>query len=252
MSVLGQIISTTFASTASPPTYDPYYANVSLLLHADGTNGSTSFPDNSPTPKTVTANGNAAVSTTQWKFGGASAYFDGNGDYLDIAANQDFNFGTGDFTVEFWLYSSSAPTQSPYRRIIAHPSSTNAPNTFQIWQAGDNSPGPVVDSVGLALPDGAGTLVSTNTAVTPLGWCHIAFTRQSGTTRCFLNGVLKQSADDTTSYTLGQTQGFRIASRGDLNANSFYNGYIDDLRITKGVARYTANFTPPTQTFPDQ
>ncbi len=228
---------------------DPNYNSVSLLLHFDGANGSTTFTDNSPTPKTVTANGNAAISTTQSKFGGASVYLDGNGDYLDVAASSDFNFGTGDFTVEFWFYSSSAATQSPYRRIIAHPSSTNTAGTFQIWQAGDSSPGPVTDSIGLGASDGSATIVSTNTAVTPLGWCHIAFARQSGTVRCFLDGTLKQSVSDNTSYTLGGTEGLRLGSRGDLA--TYAHGYIDDLRITKGVARYTASFTAPTSPFPN-
>jgi hypothetical protein len=68
----------------------------------DGANASTSFIDNSPTPKTVVANGNIQISTAQSKFGGASAYFDGSGDFLQIANNQDFNMGSGDFTIEFW------------------------------------------------------------------------------------------------------------------------------------------------------
>jgi len=85
---------------------DTYYSNVSLLLHCDGSNGSTTFTDNSPSPKTVTANGNASVSTAQSKFGGASAVFDGTGDYLSLDGSSGFAFGTGDFTIEFWLSPS--------------------------------------------------------------------------------------------------------------------------------------------------
>jgi hypothetical protein len=78
---------------------DPNYASVSLLLHMDGTNGSTVFTDLSPVPKVVTRFGDAQISTAQSKFGGSSAYFDGTGDYLTVASSADFGFGTGDFTI---------------------------------------------------------------------------------------------------------------------------------------------------------
>ena len=80
---------------------DPYYNHVALLIHGNGTNGSTVITDQKG--KTVTANGNAQISTAQSKFGGASAYFDGTGDYLSVASSADFGFGTGDFTIECWV-----------------------------------------------------------------------------------------------------------------------------------------------------
>ena len=79
--------------------YDPHYANVSLLLHGDGADNGTVFTDNSHSPKTVTAYGNAKTSTAQSKFGGSSIFFDGNGDYLVSPSNSAFQFGTGDFTI---------------------------------------------------------------------------------------------------------------------------------------------------------
>jgi len=82
---------------------DPNFADVSLLLHMDGSNGSTTFTDSSSNGLTVTANGNAQISTTQSKFGGSSAYFDGNGDYLTASHASNFNFGSGDFTAEVWF-----------------------------------------------------------------------------------------------------------------------------------------------------
>jgi hypothetical protein len=82
-------------SAAIPP-------EVKLLLHCDGSDGSTSFPDSSNSAHTVTANGNAQVDTAQYKFGGASALFDGTGDYLSLADNTDWDFGLSSFTIDFW------------------------------------------------------------------------------------------------------------------------------------------------------
>jgi len=87
---------------------DPYYNNVSLLLHGDGANGSTTIVDSSTSPKTVTAVGNAQISTAQSKFGGASLAFDGAGDYLTIPDDSSFDFGFNDFTIEGWIYTQKA------------------------------------------------------------------------------------------------------------------------------------------------
>jgi hypothetical protein len=230
---------------------DPSFSSVSLLLHMNGSNGSTTFTDSSSNGLAVTAAGNAAISTAQSRFGGASGAFDGNGDYLNLSSNAAFNYGTGDFTVEFWYRSSAAPSLSPFRRILAHPSSDNAVNTFQIWHAGTTAFGATIDAVELAAPDGTAIVCGVQAAVSDSAWHHIAFARQAGTTRAFLDGVLKQSAADANNYSRGGTEGVRVGSRGDLAASTFVNGFIDELRITKGIARYTASFAPPTAQFPD-
>jgi hypothetical protein len=87
---------------------DPNFADVSLLLHGDGTNGSTTITDNSPSPKTVTAFNSAAISTDQSRFGGSSLFFPGGSitgtsHRLESASNANFQFGSGDFTIELWL-----------------------------------------------------------------------------------------------------------------------------------------------------
>ena len=93
-----------YSFAATDPNTDPNFANVSLLLHGNDTNGSTTITDSSPSPKTVTAVGNAQISTAQSKFGGASIAFDGNGDWCQIANNVAFKFGSGNFTIEYWFY----------------------------------------------------------------------------------------------------------------------------------------------------
>ena len=243
MSVIGQIISTTFASAASPPTYDPYYANVSLLLHADGTNGSTSFPDNSPNPKTVTANGNAAVSTTQWKFGGASAYFSTVSDSLTVPKSSEFlPLANQDFTFEAWVYVTSTPGGASAQIMGIHQYGTSAD-----WILDINSS----MQLGLYLNSISTRFANTTNIISLNTWTHVAASRSgtgSDNLKIFVNGV---GQSFSTNASLSENGPSNLSIGTDTNGQSRYYGYIDDLRITKGVGRYTANFTPPTAPFPN-
>jgi len=225
---------------------DPYFSNVSLLLHGDGTNGSTTIVDSSPSPKTVTAFGNAQISTAQSKFGGASIAFDGNGDYLSAGSNSSFAFETGDFTIESWLYRPSS-NQQDFSGIVQTVSSLGAPASTLNWQFGFggsifSSANKLTFFIGVASDF---TLQSPNTLPTQ-AWVHVAVTRQGNLVRLFEAGQIVDSG--TTTFNLSESALWVGVNRG---GNSFFNGYIDDLRITKGVARYTSNFTPPTAPFPD-
>jgi hypothetical protein len=212
---------------------DPFIGSVSLLLHGDGTNGSTTIVDSSPTPKTVTAVGDAQISTAQSKFGGASIAFDGTGDYLTVPSNLGFAFGTQDFTVEAWVYFGNLTSFSS----IA--SSRDGANTLTGWTIGLNSSeAPYFYTSGFNIQ---GSALSQNT------WHHIAVTRSGTSLKMFANGTQAGStATDSRDYT---NQTFAVGAT--IDGNQVFNGYIDDLRITKGIARYTANFTPPTAPFPD-
>jgi hypothetical protein len=210
--------------------------NVSLLLHGDGANGSTTITDSSPTPKTVTAVGNAQISTAQSKFGGASIAFDGTGDYVAIAeASNSFTFGTGNFTIEFWFYPSNLSGVA----IIAD--WRNAPSGGQyVTLYRDGSTLYFFEAT---------NRITAAAALTNGVFQHIALCKGSNSTRLFVNGTQVGSTyADTTNYIAPQSGSIYIG--GLLSAFSTA-GYIDDLRITKGVARYTANFTPPTAPFPD-
>jgi hypothetical protein len=216
---------------------DPDFANVSLLLHGDGTNGSITITDSSPTPKTVTAVGNAQISTTQSKFGGASIAFDGTGDYLTVAeASSSFTFATDNFTIELWLY----------------PSNLNSLTIILDWRnaIGPQGDRPTIYRNGSNLVFFAGSdLITGASALTNQVFQHIALTKSSGSTRLFVNGTQVGSTySDSKNYIAPQSGSIYIG--GLLNAFSTA-GYIDDLRITKGVARYTSNFTPPAAQFPD-
>jgi hypothetical protein len=229
------------------PSYAPVdeeFGNVSLLLHGDGTNGSTTIVDSSSSPKAVTPFGDAQISTAQSKFGGSSIAFDGTGDYLTIPPSAEFEFGTDPFTVEFWIY----PTTSTTNRAVLATADNGNFTTGGIDILGISSNlyfyfG--TNSIAVSLP-------TLNT------WNHYAFVGVSPTdTRVYRNGTLEGTSGASRNITYTGQNELVVGARhggggpGVGPIQNFFDGYIDDLRITKGVARYTSNFTPPTAPFPD-
>jgi hypothetical protein len=220
-------------TTASSTPADPYYGYTSLLLHMDGANASTAFVDSGPNALTVTAAGNAQVSTTQSKYGGASGYYDGSTGYLSLTGNSSFQFGTGDFTIEAWVYiSANAANQQTF--LDTRGSATATPFTFGIYQSK------------LAFYDG--TMRQSSATITTGQWYHFAACRSNGNLQLFINGISYYSASNTTNFTTGANSIY--IGRGFDSAAYYTNGYIDDLRITK-YARYQSSFTPPTAALPE-
>ena len=244
---LGTSAYSTASTTVTPVTGDPLFSSVSLLLHMDGT-GST-FTDSSQTPKAITAIGNTTQSTAQSKFGGSSAYFDGNGARLTTSASEAFYFANGDYTVEAWLYITSLNT-SGGGNFFSQSANLNNNNNRQYAFA--------VNSTGLKVywtTDGANDTDLTFSATPPTNeWFHVAFARQSGVLRAYINGVQVGSSQSHTATYFNSTANVCVGSFGGYAVDGYafldYTGYIDDLRITKGHARYTANFTPPMSAFP--
>ena len=210
------------------------FGKVSLLLHGDGANGSTILTDSSAVPKTVAALGGAVVSTAQSKWGGASLVLDGSGDYLSAPAHADFVFGVGDFTVELLINTTTAAEKVLVDQFVVEDANS--------WQL-------AVKSGRLSWYSGGYSLTGA-AAVNNGAWHHVAAVRSAGTLRFFVDGVLDGSAalghNFNTNLVLGI--GAQVASRASVYD---FPGYIDELRITKGVGLYTANFAPPTGPFAD-
>lgn len=220
---------------------DPYFNNVSLLLHCDGANGSTTFADSGPNNRTVTAGGNAHISTAQSQWGGASAAFDGNGDYLQ-ASSSEFAFGVSDYTVEFWLCNASGYSAA-YKTYAAVWQSAN-----YAWIIQANN-----SNFGMSWGDGDSYKGTLNAAWTPGSagvWEHFAFTRSGTTLRIFRGGVKIAEGTQSTNLAAPTNPKLSIGLNPDGNIQPF-DGYLDDIRITLGVARYTAAFTPPSAPFDD-
>ena len=180
--------------------------------------------------------GNTTGSTTQVKFADTkSMYFDGTGDYLSTLSSDLLRMGTGNFTVECWVNKSLANHRGIWQisSTVGGLQSTNYGQTlalgFQVgvWQiyAGGGSAG----------INGPSFSLSTNT------WYHTAVVRNSGTTKLYIDGTEEISISDSHDYT-----GTYMVIGGYYSTSYLHHGYIQDLRVTKGLARYTANFTPPT------
>jgi len=211
---------------------DPYFSNVSLLLHADGS-GST-FTDSSPTPKTITASGNSTQSATQSKWGGKSLYLDGSS-YLSVANNSAFDLAGVDWCIESWLYYTSLSNE----QNVLEQFTPDAGPGWTLYKKTDNTFEFFTGSAPLAFS--VGPTVST--------WCHIAIARTSGTIRAYMDGTLRGTlTGDCSSSSRPLYIGVRAGSANRMT------GYVDDLRITKGSGRgYTGStITVPTAAFPDQ
>ena len=221
-------------------------SGVVLLLHGDGANGSTTFTDSSTYGHTVTASGSeASISTAQSKFGGASIHITHAAVMSDLTVgpHDALAMGTGDFTAEAWVYVDVG--------VNILPSETSIFGDF-LWSSGYQG-GWVVEVIvdGSVMLRYNGSLYGYSILSTEPGlvagntWCHIATSREAGVQRLFVDGVLRATVANTKDYTPGRP--FVVGSRrSDGVSVTLLNGYIDDLRVTKGVALYTGNFTPPT------
>jgi len=199
--------------------------------------------------------GNAQISTSVKKFGTGSLAFDGTGDVLTAPASQYTNYinGSGDWTYEFWVYYNALPSGGTYGAsiyaqddgagIVSPFNIVQQGNTWKLWASTNGSAWDIFDNVTLAT-----TSLSTST------WYHIAFVRNAGTLKMYVNGTQAASTTLTANIQTNTTRKLWLFGTWQNNPSNAggINGYIDDLRITKGVARYTTTFTPPTAAFADQ
>ena len=183
--------------------------------------------------------GNAQVDTSTVKFGTGSMKFDGTGDYLLVPDKSDLQLGTGPFTIEAWIYPNSTTSKG----IVAKGTGGAGGSGWLLWINASDQLAVVYDATS--------TFSSSGTISTGV-WTHVALVREgTGTneTKLYINGV--NDGTGTISSDFNQTVVLQIGTDRNNNASAQWNGFIDDLRITKGVARYTTAFTPPTKEFPN-
>jgi hypothetical protein len=214
-------------------------ANTSLL-----TCQSYNFKDNSTNNFTITRNGDASISSrgpfTETETENNSMYFDGTGDGLVGPTSNLFDFGSGNFTIEFW---ANIPSTSGNGFFVSVWETVGGSDANSSWLIRLNNNGTLITH----LTQGTGTFNTlTSEQLTTNTWFHCAYTRNGNTIYLFINGVLSQSASVSGSMNT-VVRPLRV---GYQNGGNPLTGYIDDLRITKGVARYTSNFTPPSEPFP--
>lgn len=224
----------TFTPTGTLAAVDAHYASVVLLLHGEGADGSTTATNNASNGLTLGANGNAQVDTAQFKYGSASLLYDGNGDFWTIGNHADFNFGTGDFTIECFVRFNGVGTAQAL--ASTYQNSTNG------WSLELSSAKMIFNATGDGVDLQGTSTLTTNT------WYHVAVSRTGTTLKLFVDGTEEHSV--TNSANITSTAVFATGRLGGLGAD-YMDGWIDEMRITKGVGRYTANFTVPAAAFPD-
>ena len=213
-----------------------------LMLHMDGSDGSTTFTDSSLSPKTVTRYDNAQIDTAQSKFGGASGLFDGTGDYLTVPDSDDWNFGTGDFTIDFWVRTI---TLTLNQNIIGQRTTADTENLWFIRILPTTGKLRFIGRYGNV--DHA--YIETVPGLSINTWYHIAVVRASGTCKIYIDGV---NDDTVTSNDASNWPNVSTNLSIGIAYNSFFeglSGWLDEVRISKGIARWTSNFTPPTSAY---
>lgn len=177
--------------------------------------------------KTAVPNADAQVDNSIKQFGTGSLLLDGTGDYVNYASEADFGFGTANFCVETWVYAnalSGTQTLLDFRGSAADTAPTLRLNG-----------GTVEYAVGGTTQISGGSLTTGN-------WVHIAVARFNGSTKLFVAGnQVGSTYTDTNNY--GAEKGLKLGAQYDNSTN--YNGHLDEIRVSKGTARFTGNFTPP-------
>lgn len=227
--------------------YDYLYDRTSLLLSLNGTNGDITFSDDSINSLIATSHGGAALTNTQVppldSQVTTSLSLDGSTKYLTIPSDASLNFGSGDFTIEAWVYFNSL--SNDYQGIIANgynPSWTDGCVSFLV-NGTASSPS---SRVRIAINSGGSDVgVSHQTTFTTGMWHHVAVTRQSSVVRVFYDGIVSSSTSSTSAIVDFSHITTHIGNSGWDGAPGFMNGYIAQLRATKGVARYVNSFVVP-------
>jgi hypothetical protein len=183
------------------------------------------------TNRSITVAGNTVVSTSQKKFGAGSIFFDGTGDNLSADFSSDFGFETGNFTIELWIYPETL---------------VGTDFIFSFRNDASTAPVPILylDN-GILKYSNPNTVRITGSTLTANAWYHIALTRSGTSTRLFVNGTQVGSTyTDSSNYATGRPV---FGSDYQNSVGSNFRGYMDDIHVSKGIARYTSNFTAPTQ-----
>jgi len=243
----GQTSSEIEVERAGGPATDPDFSSVIALLHFDGANGSTVFTDSSDTGLTFTNAGTPTISTAESQFGGSSGLFEKPGEATASNSDAALSLSNTDFTIEAWVFylTSAIGTNGiggtgtlqgsfgAWMRILSN-------NTVQVFIGRGIGP----------------TAAITSAAISRDTWTHIAFTfvTATDTMTVWINGVDNGTETSTldpvaTNCSVGRQYS---ETSGQALTDGDFEGYIDEFRITKGVARYTSNFTPPTEAFPDE
>ena len=204
------------------------------------------FDDKSSNDYSMTVNGNTNQTTfSPYRHGGYSTYFDGAGDYLSAVDHADFDMGTGNFTIELWMYADSQSTSYPALVSSSNYNSAGS-SSFRFDNTGQN------DKLFLycnSASPSADPLLTSSSTLSLNEWHHVALVRDGTSLKFYVdgteNGSVTIGAGQTFDFSVGE---LRVGRGFDVDGvNGYFTGHIIDLRIVKGTAVYTSAFTPPTE-----
>lgn len=217
-------------SKAASSIYDANFGNVCLLLHGDGADASTTITDSSPDHRTVTNTANVTISTTNSMFGGSSIKFNGTAKF-DVPNSTELAFGTGDYTLEMGFVMNAQV------ETLLDMHGADYFNVFFIY---------LNSSRAILYTNNTDQIISST--LTNGQYYHLAICRSGTNTKMFIDGTQAGSTFTGDSRDMIAP----ICRFGSTIGNtSYYNGYLDEIRFTKGYARYTGNFTAPSAAHPD-
>lgn len=243
-------------------------ANTKLILHMDGSDGSVAFTDSSPTGRAVTAVGSSQIDTTQYKFGYSSGLFNGTTDYLTVPDSDDWAFGTAPFTIDYWVRFKAIPvdvTGAAADSAGFWGQRVDATHYMAIQIFAQDDGGVVKHAFDVHTVDGASDIQWINHVYRKAGvsqafavdtWYHIALIRGwDGNPDKFMMTVNGEEAIND-AFNINSGSWPNTASIATFAASyttgggiHYTNGWIDEFRVTKGVAQWTAPFTPPTSIY---
>lgn len=222
---------------------DPYFASTALLLPMTA-----SFSDISPSPKSVSVYGNAAISSAQSKWGSSSGFFDGSGDYLEIPDHVAFRPEYNSFTIEMWV----RPAAIGSAMTLFAKRNTNDSINYRLY---------ITASGMLEFASNNPATITTSAPLIAGQWQHVAISKvygpqdrygpyTLGRARLFVNGTPLAEAD-TAGYQYINGDAECSIGRGSATIPDYFSGHIQDVRFTTGIARYQGHFIPPSMPFPD-
>jgi hypothetical protein len=215
---------------------DPYFSNVKLLMHMDGIAGGTTFTDT--IGNAITTTGNGITTSSVSKFGQSALFAGSTGAHLDVS--NVTAFGTGDFTIEFWMNPSSSP--GDIRAILDNNlAQGQGQQWFSIQQNSNN---------GITIGYNGARVIQTTNSIPLNTWSYVAITRSGAALQVYVNGVALGNYTIPAGQVFGGNTILNIGQQGS-DISRYYLGYIDELRITKGIARYTGttSFSVPIAAF---
>lgn len=210
----------------------PIDSYTKLLIHADGTDGQTTYT--AETGQNLSFFGDTQLDTGQLKFGDSSLQFDGSGDYIEIPDSDDWNFGSAEFTIDLWIRFAVVGAAD---LICSH---SDGSNLWQLNYDGTNLEF-LIDSSSAPISKAWTPVVNT--------WYHIAIIRGWGGAvddwALTVNGTQLGTTVTASTAVSNESEPLRIG-RGVTTTTNYFNGWLDEIRISKGIARWTTTFTPPT------